>query len=71
VIVAVPAATPDTRPDVALTVATDTSLLLHTPPDVGLVKVVLAPPQILVAPDIVPVGVATVNVVVVNALPIV
>ena len=48
--VLVPYATPVIKP--ALTVATETSLLLHVPPDTELVKVVVAPAHTDVAPDI-------------------
>ena len=50
--VAVPAATPDTMPVLASTVAIEASLLLHAPPAVALLKVLLLPTQALVVPVI-------------------
>jgi hypothetical protein len=52
VIVAVPAATPFTMPDVAPMVATDTSLLDHVPPVVALLSEPLAPVQKVEGPMI-------------------
>ena len=50
--VAVPSATPDTMPVLASTVAIEASLLLHAPPVVALLKVLLLPTQALVVPVI-------------------
>ena len=47
-----PAVPPTTTPEVDPTVATVISLLLHKPPVVASVKVVVSPPQRLLAPDI-------------------
>ncbi len=49
VIVALPAATPETLPDVP-TEATEELLLLHVPPEVALVNAVAEPTQTEVAP---------------------
>ena len=48
-----PAATPVTRPEPEPIVAIDTSLLLHVPPLVASVSVVVAPSQTLSVPPIV------------------
>ena len=54
-IVALPAFTPVTRPELAFTVATDVLLLLHVPPEVPLlVNVVVEPLHTDVEPLIVP-----------------
>ena len=49
-IVAVPAATPVTAPVIEFTVAVEGALLVHTPPDVVLVKVVVDPIHALAVP---------------------
>lgn len=50
-IVAVPAATPDTMPDAEPTEAVVASLLLHVPPVVASVSVMVLPMQTKVKPD--------------------
>ena len=52
VIVADPAATPVTAPVIEFTVAVEGALLVHTPPDVVLVKIVLDPIHAFVVPPI-------------------
>ena len=49
-IVAVPASTPVTSPVIEFTVATVASSLVHTPPDVVLVKIVVDPTHALFVP---------------------
>ena len=51
-IVAVPAATPVTAPVIEFTVATAAFDVVHTPPDVVLVKIVLEPIHAFVVPAI-------------------
>ena len=51
-IVAVPAATPDTTPDVELTLAVPDALLVHTPPVGDEDKVVVDPVHTESVPDI-------------------
>lgn len=61
VIVAVPAETPVTIPEVVLTVATDVLLLLHVPlPPIVLYKTVLLPAQNVEVP-VMSSGVALIN----------
>ena len=52
VIVAVPAATPVTAPVIEFTVAVEGALLVHTPPDVVLVKIVEDPIHAFIVPPI-------------------
>jgi hypothetical protein len=56
--VAVPPATPVTRPEEELTVATDVLLLDHVPPAIDALRLVVLPAHRVDAPVIVP-GVAT------------
>ena len=52
VIVADPAATPVTAPVIEFTVAVEGALLVHTPPDVVLVKIVEEPIHAFIVPTI-------------------
>jgi len=52
VIVAVPAVTPVTLPVIEFTVATAASDVVHTPPDVVLVKIVAEPIHAFIVPPI-------------------
>ena len=61
VIVAVPAATPDTTPDVELILAVPVALLVHTPPVGDDDNVVVDPTQSVAVPDIAPGVVFTVT----------
>ncbi len=69
VIVAVPAATPDTTPDVELTLAVPDALLVHTPPVGDEDNVVVDPTQTVAVPDIVPGNAFTVTTLVTKQLP--
>ncbi len=61
VIVAVPVATPDTTPEVELTLAVPEALLVHTPPVGDDDNVVVDPTQTAAVPDIAPGVVLTVT----------
>ena len=67
--VAVPAAMPDTTPEVELTLAVPDALLVHTPPVGEEDNVVVDPTHTVAVPDIVPGNAFTVTTLVTKQVP--